>query len=140
MIVHGDLKPTNVMLSLDWTPKLIDFGLSGLLSKPRKSGLSRGWCAPEIHRKHALKSSEADVFSFGCITFFVGTSVRPFASHGRNLSDIDLPWPALLSDFQVQCRALCDQSVVLEPEDRGSAEDLLSMLAEMAHDSTRMVL
>ena len=34
-VVHGDLKPANVMITEDWQPRLLDFGLA------RRSGVSR---------------------------------------------------------------------------------------------------
>eukprot|EP00930_Biecheleria_cincta_P095885 TRINITY_DN87780_c0_g1_i1.p1 TRINITY_DN87780_c0_g1~~TRINITY_DN87780_c0_g1_i1.p1 ORF type:complete len:598 (-),score=80.77 TRINITY_DN87780_c0_g1_i1:310-2103(-) len=136
VIIHGDLKPTNIMLSSDCCPKLVDFGLSRLLSKPRSFGHSRRWAAPEVFREQVSKSSSADVFSFGCIVFFVCTSKKPSDKQKKCKSNINLRWPSSPSDFQMQCKQICDVSVVLDPEDRSSTSDLLDMLARMAQEST----
>ncbi|RLN33616.1 hypothetical protein C2845_PM03G25140 [Panicum miliaceum] len=69
-IIHGDLKPGNILLYSDLTPKICDFGISTTL----KPGVdvdctsivtgSRGFIAPEYKRGGCL-SVKSDVYSFG---------------------------------------------------------------------------
>jgi len=138
-IAHGDLKPANVMVNLDWSPKLIDLGLSRILSRRRRFGGSKGWAAPEIFERHADTSCSADIFSFGCISFFVATSTRPF-KNTNGMIDVTLPWPGQLSGFQVQCQRLCNISVVLKPEERSTSCELLEILAETVSRETQKPL
>ncbi|KAG2641290.1 hypothetical protein PVAP13_2KG170800 [Panicum virgatum] len=68
-IIHGDLKPGNILLDSDLTPKICDFGISTTL----KPGVdvdctsivagSRGFIAPEYKRGGCL-SVKSDVYSF----------------------------------------------------------------------------
>jgi len=42
-IVHGDLKPSNILLDSDMTPRIIDFGLAQVLSYEDEK--DTGWVA-----------------------------------------------------------------------------------------------
>ncbi|KAJ9703999.1 hypothetical protein PVL29_005330 [Vitis rotundifolia] len=71
-IIHGDIKPKNILLDDSWTAKLSDFRLARLLRPnqtgtiSRLGGSSRGYSAPEW-QKRMLISMEADVYSFGVV-------------------------------------------------------------------------
>ncbi|CAE8622710.1 unnamed protein product [Polarella glacialis] len=90
-IVHGDLKPANIIVeggSMEHLkPKLLDFGLSRILgSRPKVLGGTVRWMAPEIICNASTPpTSAADVFSFGRLAFFTTMGVIPLDS--RMLSD-----------------------------------------------------
>ncbi|KAL6346024.1 hypothetical protein AAG906_025304 [Vitis piasezkii] len=71
-IIHGNIKPKNILLDDSWTAKLSDFRLARLLRPnqtgtiSRLGGSSRGYSAPE-RQKRMLISVEADVYSFGVV-------------------------------------------------------------------------
>jgi len=87
-IVHGDLKASNILVE-DWhehpRPKLVDFGLSRLLTRKAKPlGGTLNWMAPELMKNPGMSPApSADVFSFGRLAYFVTTGVRPLANIDR---------------------------------------------------------
>jgi len=89
-IIHGDLKPGNIMVEQpqSWKPqaKLLDFGLARKRTRhaPPLLGTLR-WMAPEIlvglsTNQPCPPQTCADVFSFGAVCHFVVTGIIPFAS------------------------------------------------------------
>jgi serine/threonine protein kinase len=93
-VVHGDLKPQNILINEDKTEDVIsvgltDFGFSsfsnsedGLVRVPR----SQPWEAPEWHlREFSLADAKKmDMYSFGLICLWI-------FFRGEDLSDISLP-------------------------------------------------
>ncbi|WJX16592.1 hypothetical protein P8452_06599 [Trifolium repens] len=73
-ILHFDIKPHNILLDNNFTPKISDFGLAKLCSKD-KSAVSMtaargtiGYIAPEVFsRNFGNVSYKSDVYSFGML-------------------------------------------------------------------------
>jgi len=84
-IVHGDLKAANIMISRhnqSARAKLLDFGCSRVLTSNAKAlGGTLVWKAPEVVRHYPkLPTVAADVFSFGCLLYFVMTGKLPLSN------------------------------------------------------------
>ncbi|XP_048554034.1 uncharacterized protein LOC125535013 isoform X3 [Triticum urartu] len=70
-IMHFDLKPDNILLDENMSPKIADFGLSKLFGEEntKKTMSSAGTCGywPPEYIKHQIISLEFDIFSLGVI-------------------------------------------------------------------------
>ena len=70
LIIHGDIKPNNVLIRKDGLPKLIDFGISQLASFPQTTatnrfvGASPRYASPEQLNGEYI-TTLADIFSLG---------------------------------------------------------------------------
>jgi eukaryotic-like serine/threonine-protein kinase len=98
-IVHGDLKPENIILQADGRPKLVDFGIARLASEQTASFTrtishtggdaetplsgnitgTLGYMAPEALRGEAI-DARADLYSLGVVLFELAAGRRPFSA------------------------------------------------------------
>ncbi|CAE8726336.1 unnamed protein product [Polarella glacialis] len=142
-IVHGDLKPSNVVVERgSFTPKLVDFGLSRRANSSSRalSGTLR-WMAPEVVAEtEGIPACSADIFSFGRIMFFVVTRRVPLEGLTRNqVVELakegivpDLSWPEVIGPVQVDAERLSRGCMAAVPSVRPSAKDLLQELLRLS--------
>lgn len=62
-VLHRDLKPTNILVDADGHPKLLDFGIAGLIGEAAH-GFTPRYASPE-QREGGLASERADIYSLG---------------------------------------------------------------------------
>jgi predicted Ser/Thr protein kinase len=81
-IIHLDLKPQNIILAEDATPRLIDFGLAQSVG-PRQETIggnafgTAAYLSPEQGRGGAV-DQRTDVYSLGCVAYELFTGRAPF--------------------------------------------------------------
>ena len=101
-IVHGDLKPQNVLVTADYVAKITDFGLSRLRGKTSSTVGSRqfgeddeekvnvagtaGYMAPELLDSTSPPDYSIDIFSFGVILNEVIGEEEPYSDQYANFA------------------------------------------------------
>jgi len=79
VILHRDLKSDNLLVAMDWTVKVGDFGLTRFLSEKNKMTQvgTPMWMAPEIITGKQY-TEKADVYAFGIILWEILTRAEPY--------------------------------------------------------------
>jgi serine/threonine protein kinase len=131
-VVHGDLKPSNVLLAEDG-PRVIDFGISHAaeaapLTHPGLVMGSPGFMSPEQALGKKL-GPLSDVFSLGTVIAFAATGVRPFGT-GTPVVLLDrvVHGEPRLDGVPAEVLPLVQRCLAKDPDDRPTAA---SLLAEM---------
>jgi serine/threonine protein kinase len=136
-VIHGDVKPANVLVTDDGRVKLMDFGMARLASRDSAatplSGTPAYWCPEQIMGKP--QDARSDLFSLGVVLYELVTGSRPFDAEslqaicGRVLSSTVLPPshvnPSVPTGFdEVVARCLAKDPVARYGLGETLAEDL----------------
>jgi len=134
-VIHRDLKPTNVLLSLG-LPKVIDFGIARALE-----GTSRHTRTDQVVGTMAYISPEgldpavgpitpaADIFAWGAVVTYAGTGRIPFGgSTPMAMGARILTMPPDLSGLPEPLTDLVRRALRKNPQGRPTANELLQEL------------
>lgn len=149
-MVHGDLKPTNVLLAADDRPVLIDFGLmTAFGEQPGRDAIdtrahavgSLAYMAPE-QIDGALVDARADLYALGCVLYELLTGRPPFV--GERVEELlyahrtTPPTPPSRLGLPRALDELVLRLLAKQPRDRiGHAEDLAGRLAALGAAASR---
>ncbi|XP_071694547.1 probable receptor-like protein kinase At5g20050 [Rutidosis leptorrhynchoides] len=92
-VLHCDVKPDNILLDVDYNPKVADFGMSKLFRQDATDNSiflrirgTRGYMAPEWLFNHPI-TSKADVYSYGIVVLEMITGQSPMCDQASDVSE-----------------------------------------------------
>ncbi len=128
-VVHGDIKPGNIMLDTDGRVKLADFGLARLMVQGDRNAETwtpmgtPEYAAPELYDKNSSPDHRADIYSLGVVLHEMLTGAPP-------VGEFDLPGAAMGLDPRVD--EIIARCMELQPESRyQSAAEVRAVLLEV---------
>ncbi|MEQ8189934.1 MAG: serine/threonine-protein kinase [Candidatus Eremiobacterota bacterium] len=85
-VVYRDLKPSNIIITPEGKPKLVDFGIARYYNPDKNTDTfnygSPGYAAPEQYKGRGQSTPQSDIFGLGVILFQMLTkydpSLKPF--------------------------------------------------------------
>lgn len=136
-IIHRDIKPENIVITKDGHVKLIDFGICKELVDcavtHTRCGTSQ-YAAPEVFVKRPSYDERIDIWALGCVTYELASSKSLFqADKASNVAITEAPL-INLPGFSPLLAEFISSMVVIDPEARPSAKQLLTYIQNLRYE------
>ncbi|MFH1477991.1 MAG: serine/threonine-protein kinase [Verrucomicrobiota bacterium] len=147
-LVHGDIKPANILFGQNGEAKVLDFGLASFIGQQQQGGPVWGtpyYIAPEKARGKRV-DFRSDIYSLGATLFHVLTGQPPFdgvTSTDVVMARLNQPAPNLLdmnSDLHPETASLVARMLEVDPTMRHPSYPALQIDMEAACDASRKPL
>lgn len=133
-VVHGDLKPANVLLTDDGHIKLSDFGIAMRAETTAPAAGSLCAVAPEQLRGDAC-DARSDLFALGCLLYRLLAGRHPFADGVHSPGEAPVPFSALGLSVHPTLETVVYSLLEEDPADRpDSALEVRRQLLAVARD------
>ena len=140
-IIHGDVKPANILITREGRPKLGDFGIARYATQASPSGTLNGtpaFLSPEQILDH-IQDARSDLFSLGIVLYQMTTGVHPFdgssvaAVCGQIISSTPAPPSHLNPALPPEFDGIVMRCLAKNPDERfATAQDLAAALYPLA--------
>ncbi|WP_339911189.1 ABC transporter substrate-binding protein [Symmachiella dynata] len=147
-LIHRDIKPQNIMLTVESTVKLLDFGLAKSDQDSEKALTQHGtilgtpdFMSPEQCSAREINSL-SDIYSLGATYYDLLTGHAPFTESGTQLqvmfAHCNQPVPSVVEErpeLPAGCDRIIQRAMAKRPEDRYQSavemrKDLAALLSE----------
>jgi len=141
-IIHGDIKPANILITLESRTKLTDFGMARLASHQHRGdtsllGTPAYWCPEQIMGRP--QDARSDIFSLGAVLYEMLTGNSPFAGESLQkvcnhvLSSMPLPPSRINASVPGAVDEILSACLAKDPNQRfATAEALADQLYPLA--------
>ena len=127
-IIHRDIKPDNILITADGTPKITDWGMARAIDDIRQSsmiGFSPAYAAPEqvAPKIYGIPGPATDIYQIGVLLFEMLTGNVPFEENDQNslnqaLLYDKIPQPSWVGAHKKEVFAIIEKCLKKRPEDR----------------------
>jgi len=144
-VIHGDVKPANILITSDGRVKLTDFGMARVAKRDTGDspllGTPAYWCPEQIMGRP--QDARSDIFSLGVVLYEMVTGTRPFEADSlqgvcnRVLSSAVTVPSQLQPSVPTRFDEIIAACLTKNPEVRlSSGEELAQMLYPLARRKT----
>lgn len=144
-LIHGDIKPSNILIEHDGVAKLSDFGMARNIAREQGtvSGGTPNYIAPELllGEKSSLQS---DIYALGVTLYEMSFRKLPVVMEGVKVSDwieahesTEIPFPTLWPDrFPKKWKRILERMLAKNPSDRyADYDELIDDLKKVTPES-----
>ncbi|MBI4910001.1 MAG: serine/threonine protein kinase [Acidobacteria bacterium] len=101
-VIHRDVKPSNILITAEGEPKLLDFGIAKIIdasdpSQTVERFLTPGYSSPEQVRGGTIATA-TDIYSLGAVLYCLLTGVSPHdpQAWASSVGSSDDSWPKII--------------------------------------------
>jgi serine/threonine-protein kinase len=135
-VIHGDVKPANMLITADGKVKLMDFGMARVAKRDSGDtpllGTPAYWCPEQIMGRP--QDARSDIFSLGVVLYEMVTGTKPFAADSlqgvcnRVLSSTVTPPSHLNPSIPTSFDDIIAACLAKNPDTRMASGDLLAQI------------
>jgi serine/threonine protein kinase len=135
-VIHGDVKPANLLITGDGKVKLTDFGMARVAKRDAGDtpllGTPAYWCPEQIMGRP--QDARSDIFSLGIVLYEMVTGTKPFAADSlqgvcnRVLSSTVSPASLLQPSIPASFDEIIASCLAKNPDTRMASGNLLAQM------------
>jgi serine/threonine protein kinase len=135
-VIHGDVKPANILITADGKVKLTDFGMARVAKRDAGDtpllGTPAYWCPEQIMGRP--QDARSDIFSLGVVLYEMVTGTQPFAADSlqgvcnRVLSSTVSPASHLQPSIPVSFDEIIASCLAKNPDTRMASGNLMAQM------------